>query len=390
VELVRRCRAAGLKVAVASSADLIKIQANLDRIGLPLAEWNAVVHGEAVEHKKPAPDIFLAAARQLGVASAECVVVEDAVNGIEAAKAAGMRCVAVAQTFPAEKLTKADIVRPDMLAVTLEDLTGNSSTPPTPPAGGLPTGGVPAAEPPPLPKGPWGFWATAGLGLLVAGAVLGLQILIGVVWAVVFGGIMRNSDGDPSTNGTLWAVASCAGAPMAVAGCVLAAALRRGTSLRDYLGVNLPSWRDARPWVFTFLLLLAAMDGASLLLGKPQTPEVMVKVYRSASPLPLLWFGIVVAAPVSEEIFFRGFLFRGWERSPLGGMGTILLTSVCWAAGHLQYDLYGISQVLVTGLVLGLARWRTGSVLLTMLLHAIMNLIATLQTAVYCAVTTVS
>lgn len=390
VELVRRCRAAGLKVAVASSADLIKIQANLDRIGLPLAEWNAVVHGEAVEHKKPAPDIFLAAARQLGVTPAECVVVEDAVNGIEAAKAAGMRCVAVAQTFPAEKLTKADVVRPDMLGVTLDDLTGSSSTPPTPPAGGLPAGGLPAAEPPPLPKGPWGFWATAGLGLLVAGAVLGLQILITVVWAIAFGSILRGSGGDPSANGTLWAVASCAGVPVAVAGCALAVALRRGPKFRDYLGVNLPSWRDARPWVFTFLVMLVALDGASLLLGKPQTPEVMVKVYRSASSLPLLWLGIVVAAPLSEELFFRGFLFRGWERSRLGGVGTILLTSVCWAAGHLQYDIYGISQVLVTGLVLGLARWRTGSVLLTMLLHAMMNLLATLQTAVHCAVTNVN
>ena len=64
-ELVRRCQQAGLKVAVASSADLIKIVANLRKIGLPPENWDAIVCAEDVKDKKPAPDIFLAAARKL-------------------------------------------------------------------------------------------------------------------------------------------------------------------------------------------------------------------------------------------------------------------------------------------------------------------------------------
>jgi len=119
---VRRCREAGLKVAVASSADLIKIEANLRKIGLPPGEWNAIVSAEDVTHKKPAPDIFLAAARKLSVPPSRCVVIEDAVNGVQAAKAAGMRCVAVAHTFSAEKLAAADLVRPALAEVTLKDL----------------------------------------------------------------------------------------------------------------------------------------------------------------------------------------------------------------------------------------------------------------------------
>jgi beta-phosphoglucomutase len=126
-DLVRRCRAAGFKVAVASSADLIKIEANLHKIGLPPAEWGAIVCAEDVTHKKPAPDIFLAAARKLGVAPAECVAIEDAVNGIQAAKAAGMRCVAVAQTFTADMLSAADLVRRNVQEITLSDLQGAAS-----------------------------------------------------------------------------------------------------------------------------------------------------------------------------------------------------------------------------------------------------------------------
>jgi len=112
-------------LAVASSADKIKVVANLKKIELAPESWDAVVTGERVEQKKPAPDIFLTAARDLGVPPAQCVVVEDAVNGIEAAKAAGMRCVAVAQTFPAERLQAANIVRDRISDVRLSDLSPN-------------------------------------------------------------------------------------------------------------------------------------------------------------------------------------------------------------------------------------------------------------------------
>jgi len=121
-ELVRACRKAGLLVSVASSADEIKVSANLKQIDLPMDFWDAIVTGEDVKNKKPDPDIFECAARKLGVQPSECVVVEDAVNGVEAAKAAGMRCVAVATTFPAEKLRAADVVRESIAQVRLSEL----------------------------------------------------------------------------------------------------------------------------------------------------------------------------------------------------------------------------------------------------------------------------
>ncbi len=128
-EFVRACRQAAFKVAVASSADLIKIEANLHKIGLPPEGWDAIVCAEDVARKKPAPDIFLAAARKLGLPPENCAVIEDAVNGVQAAKAAGMRCIAVAQTFPAEKLDGADLVRPTIAEVSLTDLTGGGPLP---------------------------------------------------------------------------------------------------------------------------------------------------------------------------------------------------------------------------------------------------------------------
>lgn len=121
-ELIRNCRKAGLRLAVASSADRIKVLANLQKIDMPVEAWDAVISGEMVKRKKPAPDIFLLAARTLGVRAIECVVVEDAANGIQAAKTAGMRSVGVAHTLPAEQLRSADVVREKIADVQLSDL----------------------------------------------------------------------------------------------------------------------------------------------------------------------------------------------------------------------------------------------------------------------------
>jgi HAD superfamily hydrolase (TIGR01509 family) len=124
VDFVTACRKAGYKIAIASSADMIKVAANLNAIGLPPAGWDAIVTAEDVVHRKPAPDIFLAAAAQIGCPPSACTVIEDAVNGVAAAKAAGMRCLAVAQTFPADRLAQANLVKARIGELTLADVEG--------------------------------------------------------------------------------------------------------------------------------------------------------------------------------------------------------------------------------------------------------------------------
>jgi beta-phosphoglucomutase len=110
VELVRGCRKAGLKTALASSADGRKVRGNLQEIGLGWDEFDAVICGEDVARKKPAPDIFLLAAKRLGAEAHLCIVIEDAVAGVQAAKSAGAKCIAVTNTVPAEALGEADMI----------------------------------------------------------------------------------------------------------------------------------------------------------------------------------------------------------------------------------------------------------------------------------------
>ena len=103
----RRAAARGLRLAVASSADAIKVAGNLDEIGLPPSTFDVVVDGSQVARKKPAPDIFLEACRRLGLDPAACLVDRGRRRGVAAAKAAGCRCLAVTTSFPAEKLAAA-------------------------------------------------------------------------------------------------------------------------------------------------------------------------------------------------------------------------------------------------------------------------------------------
>ena len=106
-EFIAKAREKGLKLAVASIADYVKVKANLTEIDLPFESFDIVINGLLVEHKKPNPDIFLMAAEKLGLSRSECLVCEDAVNGIEAARAAGSKCLGVMSSFSAEEL-KAD------------------------------------------------------------------------------------------------------------------------------------------------------------------------------------------------------------------------------------------------------------------------------------------
>ena len=107
-DFMKKIRNRGLKSAVATSADEVKMEINLKNIGIPKESFTATVNGLEVEHKKPAPDIFQKAAQKMGLSAEDCLVVEDAVSGVEAAKRAGARCLALTTSFNPGDLDKAD------------------------------------------------------------------------------------------------------------------------------------------------------------------------------------------------------------------------------------------------------------------------------------------
>ena len=111
----------GLVLAVCSAADLRKVRYNIKAIGVDETIFSALVTGSDVARKKPFPDIYLEGARRVGIDPKDCLVVEDAVSGIQAAHAAGMDAVGVPTTFSKEELTER--VHPEYLLNEIKELT---------------------------------------------------------------------------------------------------------------------------------------------------------------------------------------------------------------------------------------------------------------------------
>jgi len=123
IKLITSLKEHGFSMALASSAPMENIQ--LVTRGLDIESlFQAIVSGREVNEGKPSPQGFLLAAQKLGVEPKNCIVIEDAIAGVTAAKRAGMRCLAVANTHPRKNLTEADLIVDTLEAVSINDLEG--------------------------------------------------------------------------------------------------------------------------------------------------------------------------------------------------------------------------------------------------------------------------
>ena len=247
------------------------------------------------------------------------------------------------------------------------------------------TFGTPSISPGDSPRPtPWGLRATLGLSALIILA----NLASGVMAAVGFVAFTQNPflDKSPSqlaSNGTLVTLSVLISSPVILGLTLVFAHLRRGLALRDYLGLHEVDWKQIVKWLSMLFLFALVSDLFTLLLKRPVVEQFMFNVYSTATSKPLLWTALVIAAPVSEEIFFRGFLFYGILHSSLGPTGAVVLSSLIWAPLHIQYDLYGLTMVLVLGLLFGYARLKTNSVYIPIVMHALMNFIAAMEVMIH-------
>jgi len=121
IKLITSLKQHGFSMALASSAPMENIQLVTRGLGIE-SSFQAIVSGREVNEGKPSPQGFLLAAQKLGVEPKNCIVIEDAVAGVTAAKRAGMRCLAVANTHPRISLTEADLIVDTLEEVTMDDL----------------------------------------------------------------------------------------------------------------------------------------------------------------------------------------------------------------------------------------------------------------------------
>jgi membrane protease YdiL (CAAX protease family) len=223
----------------------------------------------------------------------------------------------------------------------------------------------------------WGIFGTLVIGAtaLVAGQLSGIAALVG--W---YGFDLRNVPTLSEQGGAI-ILFIFVSAPVQVAILALAAAYK--DNVAAYLGYRLPRRGEIVLSLAILAAMIAAGDTISWLAGRNIVDRFQTDIYqaaRSVDQLPLLLVAVIVLIPIGEETLFRGFLIRGWLKSPRLAWPVILVTAALFAIIHVQYDWFLILQVFAFGVLFGWTRWATGSTLLTMLLHTVVNLEGMLET----------
>jgi CAAX protease family protein len=266
-------------------------------------------------------------------------------------------------------------VRKSILELSAEDLIGIASLSPS----DRERAGVRGAfmQPAPAPIRPWGFWATIGLAFAIFVIWVIAQGLVAATWLIL--SHTKISAADADSNGFILALTACATAPAVLVLTWLFSWIRVGSYARNYLGLRKVPGKEFLGWTAGILALVVLSDGLTKLMGRPIVPDSMIEAYQTAGFLPLLWLALMVAAPLAEETLFRGFLFEGILHSKSGARGALIVSAGMWASIHVQYDWYGKATIFVFGLFLGYVRLKTGSTIVTIFLHSLMNLIVTFQ-----------
>lgn len=238
------------------------------------------------------------------------------------------------------------------------------------------TASVPPGPPPPRP---WGFWATLGWSAALGVVWVLLQTLLVLalyIPALVWAG-MAHQDPDALVARNQGAVILVAFglASLVTIGLMAGLAHLRRMPMREYFGLVWPRGRQVVVGVALLVLGIAGSDLVLRLAGQPIVSDFDIHLLKSSGPVIFVLATVLVAAPLFEELEFRGFMFKGIAASRAGPVVAIVLTSFAWAVTHVQYDGLRITGIFVMGLFLGAVRWRTGSTPLAILLHSVGNLI---------------
>ena len=142
------------------------------------------------------------------------------------------------------------------------------------------------------------------------------------------------------------------------------------------LGLSRPAFGAAEPWVLVYVLWSTAEWAAAIFFPIEMDPDWLSEMERLSLSEDLIVS--VLLAPVAEELLFRGAMFAALLRR-WGIWAAALIPSVIWGLMHIQYDWWRVLSLTVTGVLLAMVRWRSGSLYLPVGLHAGWNLLATLD-----------
>ena len=159
--------------------------------------------------------------------------------------------------------------------------------------------------------------------------------------------------------------------PLALVAAVIVLRIKK-FPLKEYFALKIPSKKDMAFWLILYIPVFAIGEiwyfGLNLNHGRIWEYPLPVLLVRA--------LGIIILAPITEELIYRGVLFKAIAGSRLGPVGAVILTTVFFTASHYQYGFLDLVTIFIDALYWGWVRYKTGSTIPSIILHVFSNSIA--------------
>ena len=243
------------------------------------------------------------------------------------------------------------------------------------------TGRLLTGAPAYVARTPWSWWSAIGMGFVVLIAATTLSIPIAIGAMTIGTPDLGKVFGDPKAvrvafEAPVVMAATMLGWQVAIVLFTLLIARWYGGLRREVLALEtFPHWQTIVLAIIGGMLLTLPFD----ILGLTYFKDTVKADTSSFIPMvksqwwPFFALTITIGAPLSEEILFRGFLQSALAKTGIGFIGATLLTAVGWTALHVQYSWFGLAQVFVIGLYFSWLLWRSGTLWLPIIVHAVYN-----------------
>ncbi len=231
----------------------------------------------------------------------------------------------------------------------------------------------------------WGFWGTIIWTVAIFAVRAGNNLL---TIQLVYGGISKEIISKVKNDSNLIFLLFFVNLVIVVAALCGIIKLKKNSNIKEYLAINRVSLRQIIFWCTVSFIFIGAEYLKSYFLGIPHVVQYQfyINMYNLTSQPWLFFLTLAITGPLIEELMFRGFLFSGFSSSFLRPAGAIIVTSLIWAALHyFSGGLFHMIYLIIPGLLVGVARYRTNSLFTPIMMHSLVNLGEAVKIAYYAA-----
>lgn len=231
----------------------------------------------------------------------------------------------------------------------------------------------------------WGFWATIIWTFVITAVRAGINLF---TIQLKYGSISKEIFGRVTNDSNFIFLLFFTNLVIVVAALCGVIKLKKNSNIKEYLAINRISLNQFLFWGIVAFIFIAAGYFIPYFRGISQTVQYQfyINMYNSTTHHWIFFITLAITGPLIEELVFRGFMFSGFASSFLRPAGAIIVTALLWAGLHyFTGGLFLMFYLIIPGLAVGIARYKTNSLLTPIMMHSLVNLGEVVKIAFYAA-----